>query len=92
MILDESNRKLNKIWVGKTSEFCNRSMEPWLQDDDIEMHSAHNEGKYDVAKRFLRTLKKEQTYKYMTTVSKNVCNDKLDDIVKKYNNIIVQSN
>ena len=51
-------------------------MEPWLQDDDIEMHSTHNEGKYDVTERFLRTLKKEQTHKYMTTVSKNVHNDK----------------
>ena len=25
-ILDESKRKLNKIWVGKGCEFCNRSM------------------------------------------------------------------
>ena len=25
-ILKESNRKLNKIWVGKVSEFYNRSM------------------------------------------------------------------
>ena len=25
-ILDESNRKLNKIWLGKGSEFYNRSM------------------------------------------------------------------
>ena len=53
--------------------------------NDIEMHSAHNEGKYVNAERFIRTLKNE-IYKYMTSISKNVYIDKLDDIVNKYNN------
>ena len=30
-ILDESNRKPNKIWVDKVSEFYNRSMKSWLK-------------------------------------------------------------
>ena len=30
-ILKESNRKPNKIWVNKGSEFYNRSMESWLK-------------------------------------------------------------
>ena len=42
-ILDESGHKLNKIWVDKGSEFYNRSMKTWLQDNYIEMYSAHNE-------------------------------------------------
>ena len=46
IILKESNREPNKIWVYKGSEI----------------------------------------YKYMTSISKNVYIDKLDDIVKKYNN------
>ena len=29
--LKESNRKPNKIWVDKGSEFCNRSMKSWLE-------------------------------------------------------------
>ena len=29
-ILDESNRKPNKIWVDITSEFYKRSMKSWL--------------------------------------------------------------
>ena len=29
---------------------------------------------------------KNKTYKYMISISKNVCIDKLDDIVNKYNN------
>ena len=49
------------------------------------MYSIHNEGKSVVAERFIRTLKNE-IYKYMTWVSKNVYIDKLDDIVDEYNN------
>ena len=45
----------------------------------------HNEGKSVVFKRFNRTLKKK-IYKCMTSISKNVCIDKLDYIVNKYNN------
>ena len=60
-------------------------MKSWLQDKNIEMYSIHNEGKSVVAERFIRTLK-TRTYKYMTSISKNVYIDKLDDIVNKYNN------
>ena len=49
------------------------------------MYSTHNEGKSVVAERFIRTIK-NKIYKYMTTISKNVYIDKLDDIVHKYNN------
>ena len=66
-ILDDSNRKPNKIWVDKGSEFYNNSFKKWLKDDDIEMYSIHNEGKYVVAERFIRTLK-AKIYKYMTWV------------------------
>ena len=48
------------------------------------MYSIHNEGKSVVAERFIRTLK-AKTYKYMTSISKNVYIDKLDDIVNEYN-------
>ena len=37
------------------------------------------------AERFIRTLK-SKIYKYMTSISKNVYIDKLDDIVDEYNN------
>ena len=84
-ILKESNRKPNKIWVDKGSEFYNNSFKKWLKDNDIEMYSANNEGKYVVAERFIRTLK-TKIYKHMTSISKNVYIDSLDDIVKEYNN------
>ena len=50
-----------------------------------EMYLTHNEGKSVVADRFIKTLK-NKIYKYMTSISKKVCADKLDDIVDKYNN------
>ena len=49
------------------------------------MYLIHNEGKSVVAERFIRTLK-TKIYKYMTSVSKNVYIDKIDDIVSEYNN------
>ena len=54
-----------------------------VRKNDIEMYSMHNEGKSAVAERFIRTLK-NKIYKYMTSISKNVYIDKLDDIVNKY--------
>ena len=60
-------------------------MKSWLEKNDIGMYSTHNEGKSVVAERFIRTLK-NKIYKYMTSVSKNIYIDKLDDIVNKYNN------
>ena len=47
------------------------------------MYSTHNEGKSFVAERFIRTLKNE-IYKYVTSISKKLYIDKLDDIVNKY--------
>ena len=85
IILKKSNRKPNKIWVDKGSEFYNSSFKKSLKDNDVEMYSTNNEGKSVIAERFIRTLK-NKIYKYMTSISKNVCIDKLDDIVKKYNN------
>ena len=64
-ILKESNRKPNKIWVDKGSEFYNNSFKKWLKDNDIVMYSTNNEGKSVIAEGFIRTLK-NKIYKYMT--------------------------
>ena len=72
-ILDKSNRKPNKIWVDKGSEFYNRSMKSFLQNNDAEIYSLHNERKSAAAEKFIRTC------------IKNVYIDKLNDIVNKYN-------
>ena len=49
------------------------------------MYSRYNEGRSVVAERFIRALKTKFN-KYMAAVSKNVYIDKLDDVVKKYDN------
>ena len=78
-ILDGSARKPNKIQVYTGSEFYNSFVKKCLKDDDIEMYSINNEGKSVVAEKFIRALN-TKIYKYMTSISKNVHVDKLDDI------------
>ena len=77
--------KGDKIWVEKGREPYNRSMKSWLKKSDVEMYSTYNKVKSVVAERFIITLK-NKSCKYMTSMSKNVYIDKLDDIVNKYNN------
>ena len=59
-------------------------MKSWLEKNEIEMCSIHNEGKSVVSERFIRTLK-NTTHKYMPSISKNVYIDNLDEIVIKCN-------
>ena len=49
--LNESKGKTNKIWVDKSSEFYNRLMKSFLQNNDIEMCLVHNEGKSVIAEK-----------------------------------------
>ena len=51
------------------------------------MYSTYHELKSVVIERFIRTLK-NKIFKHMTTVSKNVYFDVLDDVVNKFNNTI----
>ena len=67
-ILKKSNRKPNKILVDKGSDFYNRSMKSWLEKNDIEMYSTHNEEKSVVAERFIIRTIKNKIYKYMTSI------------------------
>ena len=66
-------------------EVYNHYFKKSLKDNDIEIYSIHNEGKSVAAERFIKTLK-TKIYKYMSSVSKNVYIDKLDDMVDEYNN------
>ena len=77
-ILNESNHKPSKIWVNRGS------MKSWLQNA-IEMYSTGNEGKSVVSERFIKTLK-NKIYKYMTSISRKMYIDELDDIINYYNN------
>ena len=56
-------------------------MKSWLQDNNTEMYPTHNERKFFVAERSIRT-KKNKIYRHMTLVSKSMYIDKLNE----YNN------
>ena len=57
-------------------------MKFWLQDNNIEVYLTHNQGKFVLAERFMKTLK-TKIYKYMTLISKKIYIDKLDEIKMK---------
>ena len=73
--------------VDQGGEFYNKLFKRFLEINNVEMYSTYNEGKFVVAERFIRTLKKKN-FKSMTAVSKNVYFYVLDDIVNKYNNTV----
>ena len=60
-VLNNSKRKLNKIWLIKVMNLTTLTLKKWLKDNNIEMYSTHNEGNSVVAERFIRTLKKKIT-------------------------------
>ena len=59
----ESKRTSKKIWADEGSEFYNRSMKSWSQDNDIEMYSTHSEEKSVVAQKSIRIVN-NKIYKY----------------------------
>ena len=73
------DRKPNKICVDKGSEFYNQSFKDFLKISNVEMYSKFNEGKSVVAERFIKNLK-NKIFKHMTTISKNIYFDVLDDM------------
>ena len=60
-------------------------MRSWLEKNDREMYSTNNEGKSVAVEGFIRTLK-NKIYKCMTSRSKNLYVDKLDEKINKFNN------
>ena len=81
-VSDKLKRKPNKIWIDQDSESYNNSFKNLLKENNIEMHSTYNEGNSGLAERFLKTLK-NKIYKHITTMSKYVHFNVLDDIVDK---------
>ena len=86
-----SNRKKpNKIWVDQASELYYNTFKDFLKINNIEIYSTYNEGKSVVAERFIKTLK-NNIFKHIAAISKNVYFDVLDDITDKYNDTVHKS-
>ena len=62
-VLDSSER-----WVDQGSEFYNNAFKHFLKNNGIIMYPTHNERKFVVAERFIRTLK-DRIYKHMTAMN-----------------------
>ena len=60
-------------------------MQKWLDDNDILMHSTHNEGKSVDAERFIKTLK-VTIYKRMTINNNKFYLGYLNKLIDQYNN------
>ena len=74
--LKGSNGRPNKKQVDKGSQIYNRLIKSFLENNNMKMYSSYNERKSVIAERVIRTLRK-QIHKYMTSISKNLCVDKL---------------
>ena len=53
-IVNDPNRKPNKLWVDQGTEFHNKLIQEWLDKNDILMYSKHNESKSVIAERFIK--------------------------------------
>ena len=78
-------RKPNKIWFDQGGEFYNNLLKLFFKIK--EMYSTYRQGKSVAAESFIKTLK-NNIFKHMTAVSKNIYFDVLDDIFDKYNNTV----
>ena len=56
-IVNEFNRRPNKLWVDQAKTFYNKLMQEWYDNNDILIYSTNNEGKSIIAERFIKTLK-----------------------------------
>ena len=84
-IVNESNRKPNKLWVRQGRDFYNKLMQDRLDDKDILMYLTHNQDKSITAGRFIRTLMRK-LHKRMTAYDSKSYLSYLNKLVDQYNN------
>ena len=89
-IVNESNRKQNKLGVDQGREFYNKLMLEWLNNNDILMYYTYNEGKSVISESFIKTLK-AKIYKKMTANDRKSYLPYLNKLVDQYNNTYYHS-
>ena len=55
--MEVSSKDVSQIQYGLIKAMNFTTAQWWLEKYDIKMYSTHNEGKYVVTERFIRTLK-----------------------------------
>ena len=53
-IVNESNRKPNKLWVDQGWGYSNQFMQEWWDNNDILVYPIYNEGKSVISERFTK--------------------------------------
>ena len=105
LIINESGRKCEKLWVDRGKEFYNKRFQQFLEDNDIILYSTktgfHTTGNQEVepkswfAERLNLTLKRmmelQMTSQKLQGINKPLWIDVLLEIIAKYNNTIHSS-
>ena len=89
-IIEGSGRKPSRLWVDKGTEFYNKTFKKYLEQNDIQMYSTHNEGKAVVVERFNRTIK-TRMWKYFSANSTTRYFDILPALLQQYNHSVHRS-
>ena len=82
-MVNEFNCKPNNLWFDQGKKY-NKHMQEKLKNNDILMHSTHNESNSVIAERFIKILK-FKIYKKMTANGKSDLSY-LNKLVDEYNN------
>ena len=64
-IVNESNRKANKLWADQGRKFDNKLTQEWLKNNNMLIYSTHNESKSGITERFKKNVK-AKIYKKVT--------------------------
>lgn len=83
-IISTSDRKPEKIWSDRGTEFYNANVNRLLQRNGIELYSTHNEPKASIAERFIRTLRRKIETNFILTQS-TIWYDILPELIREYN-------
>ena len=81
----KEGRKPDYLWTDKGKEFYNKYMKELLNKNKIILYSTENEEKPFAVERWNRTMK-NRMWKMFTENNNTIYYDKLDGLVKSYNN------
>lgn len=85
LVVDESDRSPEKIWVDQGGEFYNKGFQDWANKNGITIYSTYGDSKSAVVERFIRTLREMIMREFTATNSRNWV-DILSSILDEYNN------
>ena len=83
-IVNESNRKPNKLWVDQGREFYNKFMQEWLDNNYILLYFTNNKGKPVISEMFIKTVTTKIYKKKAANESKSYL-PYLNKLVDQYN-------